>query len=288
MNPFDVFLINPILNLLVVIYKILEAAAIPGALGLAIILLTTIIRMAIWPLTASQLKSTQKMAALKPHLERIRTDHGHDKVRHQQEVARLYKEHGVNPLAGCLPLLLQMPLFIALYNVLLKIVAFEKADFLTSINAKLYSPSLYLDQIPETSFLGFNLAAKPSQWQQAGLLILLVPILTGVFQFIQSKMLAPASPAKRGEPASTNQNLKLQSSSEPAGKDQKQGLEDSMAQVQSQMILIMPAMIAFFSYGFPLGLSLYWNTFTIIGIIQQYVITGPGSLAKYLPEKWRK
>jgi len=61
-----------------------------------------------------------------------------------------------------------------------------------------------------------------------------------------------------------------------------------MAQMQSQMILIMPAMIAFFSYGFPIGLSLYWNTFTIIGIIQQYIISGAGGLNKYLPEKWRK
>ena len=61
-----------------------------------------------------------------------------------------------------------------------------------------------------------------------------------------------------------------------------------MAQVQSQMILIMPAMIAFFSYGFPLGLSLYWNTFTIIGIIQQYMISGAGAMNKYLPQKWRK
>jgi len=61
-----------------------------------------------------------------------------------------------------------------------------------------------------------------------------------------------------------------------------------MAQVTSQMGLIMPLMIAFFSYGFPVGLSLYWNTFTVIGIIQQYKINGPGGIAKYLPSKWRK
>ena len=270
MNAFDLILINPLLNILVFFYLILHSVAIPGALGFAIILLTIIIRMALWPLTSAQLKSSQKMAALKPHLDRIKADHGHDKVRHQQEVTKLYKEHGVNPLAGCLPLLLQIPVFIALYQVLLKIVDFNKTDFLASINDKLYFPVLHLEKIPGTSFIGFNLSAKPSEWQQIGFLILLVPPITGALQFIQSKMMAPAATSK---PAKTNE---------------KQGLEDSMAQMQSQMILIMPLMIAFFSYGFPVGLSLYWNTFTIIGIIQQYKISGPGGLNKYLPKQWQK
>ena len=133
MNPFEVFLTTPILNLLVALYKALNAIYLPGALGFAIILLTVIVRMILWPLTTSQLKSSQKMAALKPHLDRIKAEHGHDKVRHQQEVNKLYKEHGVNPLAGCLPLLLQIPVFIALYNVLLKIVQVN-GDFLAGIN----------------------------------------------------------------------------------------------------------------------------------------------------------
>lgn len=275
MNPLDTLLINPILNLLVAIYKLLGSLSVPGALGFSIIILTAIIRFALWPLTSSQLKSTQKMASLKPHLERIKAEHGHDKVKHQEEVTKLYKEHGVNPLAGCLPLLLQLPVFIALYQVLLKIVEFDKADFLTSINSRLYSPSLYLDKIPDTNFLGLNVAAKPNQWQQLGLLILLVPLLTGVFQLIQSLMMAPASPKA----------LTVKKEKED---QKKEGLEDTMAQMQSQMVFLMPAMIAFFAYGFPIGLSLYWNTFTIIGIVQQYLINGAGSLNKYLPEKWRK
>src|SRR3989304_6084612 len=191
MNPFEVFLTTPILNLLVALYKALNAIYLPGALGFAIILLTVIIRMILWPLTTSQLKSSQKMAALKPHLDRIKAEHGHDKTRHQQEVNKLYKEHGVNPLAGCLPLLLQIPVFIALYNVLLKIVQVN-GDFLANINQRLYSPFLYLENVPDVSF-----------------------------------------------------------------------------------------------FGFPVCLSLYWNTFTVIGIIQQYKISGPGGLAKYIPKKWR-
>ena len=279
MNPFEVFLTTPILNLLIAFYKLLEVLPFPWPLGFAIILLTVVIRLILWPLTSAQLRSSQKMAALKPHLDRLKEEHGHDKIRHQQEITKLYKEHQVNPLAGCLPLILQIPVFIALYNVLLKIVDFNKTDFLASINDKLYFPVLHLEKIPGTSFIGFNLSAKPGEWQQIGFLILLVPPITGALQFIQSKMMSPASTAKRGEPTATPK---------PAKTNEKQGLEDSMAQMQSQMILIMPLMIAFFSYGFPIGLSLYWNTFTVICIIQQYLTTGPGALGKYLPEKWRR
>ena len=274
-NPFEVLLTTPILNLLVAFYKILAAISIPGALGLAIILLTVIIRLILWPLTSAQLKSTQKMAALKPHLDRIKTEHGHDKLRHQTEITKLYKEHGVNPLAGCLPLLLQIPVFIALYNVLLKIVQVNGGTFLEGINSKLYSFVPPLEKIPDTSFLGLNLAAKPADWRQVGFLILAIPIVTGILQFIQSKMLVPASPAKRGEPSAPKV-------------DESKKTEDTMAQVSQQMAMVMPLMIAFFAYGFPVGLSLYWNTFTVIGIIQQYIVAGPGGLNKYLPAKWRK
>ena len=268
MNPFDLILVNPIFNVLIAFYTALEAIHIPGALGLAIILMTVLIRLIVWPLTTAQLKSAKKMADLKPHMDRLKVEHGHDKTRHQQELSKLYKEHGVNPLAGCLPLLLQIPIFIALYNVLLKMVEFDKADFLQSINSHLYSPALYLDKTPATAFLGFNLASKPSDWQSAGFALLLIPVITGVLQLVQSKMMVAANnkPKEKG----------------------KDGMQDTMSQVQSQMTYLMPVMIAFFAYGFPVGLSLYWNTFTIIGIIQQYVVAGAGGMNKYLPQSLRK
>lgn len=283
MNPFDTVLIHPILNLLIVLYNILNSIGIPGALGLAIIIMTVIIRLALWPLTTKQLESTKKMSALKPHMDRIKKEHGHDKVRHQQEISSLYKEHGVNPLAGCLPLILQIPVFIALYQVLLKVVDVEN-DFLNRINGALYSPSLHLEEIPSTNFLGFDLSTRPADWSQVGFLILAIPIITGLLQFIQSKMLSPASPAKRGEP----QHAQTKALVKKDDKDKKEGMEDTMASMQSQMTLIMPLMIAFFSYGFQVGLSLYWNTFTVIGIIQQYKISGAGAINKFLPKKWQK
>lgn len=271
MNPFDTFLIHPILNVLIGFYTVFLSIGIPGALGLSIILMTVVIRLALWPLTSAQLKSTQKIAALRPHMDRIKKEHGHDKMRHQQEISKLYKEHGVNPLAGCLPLLLQIPIFIALYQVLLRVVSLD-GDFLNRINSQLYFPVLYLKEIPSTNFLGLNLTSRPSDWSQAGILILLIPVITGVLQYIQSKMLSPQT-------AETKAVVK---------KEKSESMEDTMASMQSQMTLIMPLMIAFFSYGFQVGLSLYWNTFTVIGIIQQYKISGAGALNKFLPPKWQK
>ena len=274
MNPFDTFLIHPILNALVIFYTIFLSIGLPGALGLSIILLTVVIRLALWPLTATQLKSTQKMAALRPHMDRIKEEHGHDKVRHQQEISKLYKEHGVNPLAGCLPLLLQIPVFIALYQVLLRVVDLNNGDFLGRINSQLYFQWQHLEKLPSTNFFGLGLASKPNEWAQVGIFILAIPIITGILQYIQSKMLTP-------EQAKTKAIVKKDSK-------KKEGMEDTMASMQSQMTLIMPLMIAFFAYGFPVGLSLYWNTFTIIGIIQQYKISGAGAMNKFLPEKWQK
>lgn len=283
MNPFEIILIQPILNILIVFYHLFLIVHLPWALGFSIIALTVTIRMLLWPLTSAQLKSTQKMAALKPHLDRIKAEHGHDKVRHQTEVSKLYKEHNINPLAGCLPVVLQLPVFFALYNVLQKIVLLNNHDAINTINQKIY-PFLsffHIKDIPDTHFLGFDLATKPNQWAKLGglgFLILLIPILTAVFQFIQSKMMTPAATkeiAKKANPTKEKEKP-------------KEGMEDTMAQMQGQMTFLMPAMIAFFSYNFPVGLALYWNTFTIIGIIQQYKIAGAGSLNKYLPEKWQK
>ncbi len=269
MNPFDTLLINPILNLLIAVYTFLHGLGIPGALGLAIVILSAAIRLILWPLTTAQLKSTKKMTELKPHSDRIKAEFGHDKARHSQEQSKLYKEHGVNPLATCLPVLLQLPFFFALLSVLNKTLAFDKQNFLTDINSRLYSPALHLTQKPDASFLGFSLSTIPNQWTHVGFLILIIPVLTAVLQFAQSKMMSPqVAPA--------------------TSKDKKGGTEETMAQVQSQMMYMMPLMIGFFSYQYYFGLSLYWNTFTIIGIIQQYLVSGPGALNKYLPKSLQK
>lgn len=274
-NPsfFNTFFIWPILNLLLFFYKIFETAGIPGALGLSIIFLTVFVRMVLWPLTAQQLKSAKKISELRPKLEDLKRKFGDDKQRLQKEQISLYKEHGVNPASGCLPLILQIPIFIALYQVLWQVLqTSSQADFAQKIQQIVYHPALIPSRPLDPSFLGFNLAQRPADWHQAGIFLLLVPLVTAFLQFIQSKMIS--SPVVQAKPKQENK--------------EKEKQEELMAAMQSQMTYLMPGMTALFSYGFPLGLSLYWNTFTIFGIIQQYLLAGPGALAGVVPFKMIK
>ncbi|MEK7120698.1 MAG: YidC/Oxa1 family membrane protein insertase, partial [Patescibacteria group bacterium] len=113
---FNTILIDPIINVLVFLYKTLFSISAPYPLGLSIIILTIVVKLITHPLTASQFKSMAKLRKLQPHLDKVKEKYGQDKARLQQETMKLYKEHGVNPAGGCFPLLIQFPIFIALYQ----------------------------------------------------------------------------------------------------------------------------------------------------------------------------
>lgn len=259
---FNTFFFGPIINLLVGILHVLQLVNMPGALGLAIIVLTIIIRLLIWPITNAQLKSAKKMADLKPKLDELKKKHQGDKQGLAAAQMSLYKEHGVNPAGGCLPTLLQFPILIALYQTIFAF--FSGSEGLTKINDILYFPWLNLNSAPDLNFFGLNLASKPS----VGLLIL-IPLLTAALTFIQSKMMAPKP-------------LKNYPTDSPKEKKEKEGIEDSMMAVQSQMMYMMPVMIGYFAFQFPIGLALYWNTLTILSIIQQYFVSGWGGMENWI------
>ncbi len=256
-NLWNQLLVWPILNLLVVFYKLFEWLHIPGPLGWAIILLTIVIRLLLYPLMQAQLKSAKKMADLKPHLDALSAKHKDDKTKLQQAQLELYKQHGVNPAAGCLPLLIQFPVLIALYNVFYQVLGNGNLQkMVTEINSILYVPAFKLSQL-DLTFFGINLGVKPGEWQKYGLWLLAIPVITGLLQWYQTKLMMPAAAAN---PA-------------PAlAKAGEKKPEDTAAEMQKQMALITPIMFGFFALQFPLGLSLYWNVFSLFGIMQQLAI----------------
>lgn len=260
---FTILFTNPITNLLILFYKVLLMVNIPYPLAFSIILLTAVIKLILYPLGTSQIKSAQKMQKINPHMATIREKHKNDKKRQQEEMMKLYKEHGVNPAAGCLPTLIQFPVIISLYNVLTNVVGANTAALL-KINTILYSPFLTIDpRAWNPSFLGASLADSPSALFSKVPFIILVPVVTGIIQFILSKMMIPESsliPLKKGEKKS----------------------DDFATTFQTQSLFIFPVMIGFFSYTLPIGLSLYWNTFSLFGILQQYLLVGPGALKPWL------
>jgi len=261
----DIF-VNPIINLLSAIYHVLLFLHIPSALGFSIILLTILIRLLLYPLTASQLRTSKKMQQLAPKLNKLKQLHKADAKKLQAETMKLYKEHGVNPAAGCLPLVLQLPIIWGLYGVLRSIVNPNAKIVLSYVNNAAYTSALHLSSAWDAHFFGLPLGANPSALVKTMPLIILVPVITAVLQFLQSKMMVPAQEAEE----------KVKEVAE-----KKKDSEDFTKAFQTQSLYIFPLMIGFFSWSFPIGLSFYWNTFTLFGILQQYKIAGLGGLADW-------
>jgi len=269
-NLWNQLLIWPITNILMAFYKLCEFLHLPGPLGFAIIFMTIMIRLVLYPLMQAQLKSAKKMNDLKPHLDALNAKHKDNKQALQQAQLQLYKDHGVNPAAGCLPTLVQFPILIALYNVFYQILgSTDISAFILDVNKIVYLPALRLTGL-DFSFFGINLGIKPSEWQTQGWWLLAIPLITGLLQWYQTKLMLPKSENKTNVQQSDvdkhSQKLATQNS-KPATNS-----KDDMADVQKQMALITPVMFGFFAFQFPLGLALYWNVFGIFGIIQQLQI----------------
>lgn len=254
---FFTLFIQPTLNILVGFYKFFLSLGIPGAFGLAIVALTVGVRFVLHPFFKQQMHTAKKMNELKPHLDKLSKQHKEDPKKLQQEQIRLYQEAGINPAAGCLFAIIQIPIFIGLYNTLNMFLAHGVGEkVINEINAKLYNPLLKISTI-DPMFLGFNLALSPSTakiWYYY-----LIPVLTAVLQYLQAKTTMPA-------PAVSEKK------EEDGEKKESSTAEDFQKAMNTQMKYVFPLMIGYFSFSLPVGLSLYWNIFSIFSIIQHYHI----------------
>lgn len=258
-NIFNAIFAIPLTNVLVAFYQLFYHLGIPFAFGLSIIALSIVIKLILWPLMTAQIKSQHKMQKVAPHLSALKELHKGDAKKLQEESMRLYKEHGVNPAGGCLPALVQLPFIYGLYTVLISAVNVSGAKDIARINSELYFPFLKLDSVWDTTMFGLSLGKSPQHLMSVAPLIVLVPAITVGFQFFLSKMMMP------------DEELVPATTTAPKKED------DFQAAFQKQSLFMFPLVVGFFSFTLPLGLSLYWNTFSIFGIIQQYIIIGPGA-----------
>ena len=238
-NTFDLILLQPMLN-----FMILVSNALFNNFGLAIIVLVIVVRLLMTPLTLRQIHHTRAMSAMGPKIKELQKKYGKDKKKLQQEMASVYKESGVSPM-GCLgPMMLQLPIWIALYRSILGAVA-TTPEALLGLSGQLYSLSAIHQAVPlNPNFLWLNLAqpdVPPNGY-------FILPILVAASMWVLQKMSTAPSP------------------------DQQQQSMNKM------MIWMMPLMFAFFTLAFPSGLALFWVVSNIIGTITQYFITGWGSL----------
>lgn len=222
-----------------------------GSLGLAVIFFTLIIRSILLPLTASSLKASEKMRKIQPEINKLKKKHGKDAQALQAAQMEMYKKYNVNPLAGCLPQLVQIAVLIILYHVLIGFLA------KTEINGISLNPS----------FLWLDLT-KPD-----GLFIL--PVLAAVSQLLLSFMIAPGG-EKRDIVPNDSKKKKVKEENK-----KEEDFAEMAANMQQQMLFIMPVMTGVLAAQFPSGIALYWVITTVFSIAQQWYISGPGGLVSY-------
>ena len=239
------------LNFIYVHFQAVPILSAIGAYGLAIVVLTIGIRLVLAPLQQFQLRTQRKsmleQRKLAPQVAELRKKFKKDGMRLNSEMQKLYKEHGVNPLAGlvgCLPLIVQMPILMALYYVFRGFAsrATVAAHFLFIPNLNDNPNHHQLFALP---IFGIGIPA---------LQYLIFPLLAAATTFVQTKMLqVPPAP-----------NLTEQ--------------EQQTQQMQKMMVWMSPLMIGYFALTVPAGLGLYWFVGNCVGIIQQYFVVGWGNL----------
>jgi YidC/Oxa1 family membrane protein insertase len=229
---FKVILYQPLLNLLVFLHNIL-----PGHdLGLAIIIVTIIIRLILWPLSQKAVCSQKALQDLQPKLKVLQEKYKQDKQKLAAAMMELYRENKINPFSSFLPLLIQFPILIAVYQV-----------FLNGLRAKqlvLYS-FVHNPGVLNNIAFGFLNISKPN---------LILAVITGVIQYWQTKMLVKTPP--------------------PAIVDGKPGAKDEgvMAIMNKQMSVMMPLLTVFIGIALPSGLMLYWLVGLLLTILQQKLV----------------
>jgi YidC/Oxa1 family membrane protein insertase len=154
--------------------------------GVAIILLTVLVKLLLYPLTARSMQSMNEMRKLQPEIEKLKAKHGEDKEKLNLAVMQLYQQHKVNPLGGCLPMLIQMPIWFALYATLQTSVELYREPFLWLRDLTRYDPIYVLPLLMGvSSFLMQKLAPQPADNTQAKMLLYFMPVF---FTFIMLKL----------------------------------------------------------------------------------------------------
>ncbi len=240
MNVWDLFILQPVINILIALTHYLF-----NNFGLAIIVLTIVIRVCMYPLTTKQLHASKAMQELQPKLMELQKKYAKDKQKLAKEQMMLYKQSGVSP-AGCMvPMLIQMPIWIALYQSIMMALAVAPEGLL-NLSGYLYSWPMVYSMLPlESMFLWLNLA-EPNA---------LLAILVGGTMWLQQKMVMPTTA------------------------DPKQQAQSRM------MLWMMPLMFGFLCLSFPSGLALYWVASNVISIVMQYFVAGWGGLAPLMARR---
>jgi YidC/Oxa1 family membrane protein insertase len=231
---FWALILNPFITVLTVLYQFFNSSVI------AIILFTVLIRLITYPLTAQQTRASKAMAELQPELKKIQDKYKNDREKLSQEQMKLYREYGVNPVGGCLPLIIQFPIWIGLYQAISHALAATPLQLL-DLSGRFLLPGLDKLVPLNNIFLGMDLTQSPTANPSYALIF---PVLVLITSYLQSKMMTPpTAPSADGKP-------------------------NQAAAMTQSMTTIMPLMMGMFSLSFSVGLSVYFIVSNVMGIVQ--------------------
>ena len=232
------FIAYPMANFLLLLYTFLGHNTV-----VAIAAFPLLINLLVLPLTLSQQRSARKMQEFQPEIEKLQKKYANDKERLAQEQMKLYKEAGINPMGGCLPLLIQMPIWFGLIGAIRYCIPSTPLElFQFSHHIYKWLPGV-VGLVPlQSTFLGMDLgqSPRPAQWWSYSL-----PILVFVTSWLQQKLLTPPT----------------------TGDKQSQA-----AMMNQQMQIMMPMMMMFFTLQYATGLSIYFIISSLIRIAQYYLV----------------
>lgn len=226
----QVILYQPLFNVFVGLYNLIPDV------GVVILIITLLLKLALYPLTKSSIKSQKALTDLQPKLEEIKAKNKGNQQAIAQETMKLYKENKVNPFSSCLPLIIQLPILIALYYVL-------RTGLTNGGNYDLLYSFVGRPEYINTISLGFIELGKSS---------IVLAFLAGAAQFWQTKMMVHKKPPVN------------------AGAGAKD--ESMAAMMNKQMLYMMPIITVFVGFSLPAGLTLYWFLSTLLTALQQLVV----------------
>jgi YidC/Oxa1 family membrane protein insertase len=251
--------------ILIAVYQFLENLGFAGAIAWAIVVLTLIVRAVLIPLYRKQLVSQRRMQLIQPELKEIQRRFKGDSMKARVAQQEMFKERGINPLSGCLPLLLQLPLLFIMYSVIsqgltnvnptamLTVFGVQVVDLqCTNINPATGMPDAALGPCIDSVVPILGDIAQPQAFLWiAGFGLSILAIASALLQLVQSRMMLPAA-----DPTNDDPNTRI----------------------QRQTMLFLPLISVIYGGFLPAGLFIYWIVATIFSIVQQYLIVGWGSM----------
>lgn len=227
MSLWDLIL-NPFITVLLFLYQLLGQNMV-----ISIVAFTVLVRLLTWPLTTQQQRSSKAMQEVQPKLKKLQEKYKGDREKLAQAQMDLYREHGVNPMGGCLPLLIQFPILIGLYQAIIQVLGATPLQLL-DLSGRILAPGLDTLIPLQNHFWWLNLAQPDPLY--------ILPILVLVTTWLQQRLIMPPSTSDDGG--------------------------GQAAAMTRSMTTVMPVMFFFFSLSFASGLSIYFVVSNLIGIVQ--------------------